>query len=196
MKILLLMLISYYYQPDSPMTQLLCTYNYGDFLGWHSDTAYVRETVYHDLADITEETHFLITNDGYEEVSFSSIPSTEPGTVVISDSEPPPEHAAYELVTDASEEDLEFMCEACLNFEEYLDANPPTVPVQMSLIRTEDSTVVWNESRILTWFGGECAPIFFLPGLDQAVLSPDSTMLFFSVLYGPFMEYYMTPSGI
>lgn len=196
MKILLLMLISYNYQPDSPMTQLLCTYNYADFLGWHSDTAYVQETVYHDLADITDETHFRITNDGYEEVSFSSIPSTEPGTVVISDSEPPPEHATYELVTDASEEDLEFMSNACLNFEEYLYGNSPTVPVQMSLIRTEDSTVVWNESRILTWFGGECAPIFFLPGLDQAVLSPDSTMLFFSIRCGSFMEYYVTPSGI
>ena len=76
---------------------------------------------------------------------------------MISDSEPPPENAAYELVTDASEEDLEFMFEACLNFEEYLDGNSPTVPVQMSLIRTENSTVVWNESRILTWFGGECS---------------------------------------
>lgn len=61
------------------------------------------------------------------------------------------------------------------------------------------SDTAWVHETIihdLTWFGGECAPIFHLPVLDSALLSPDSSLLFFSILYGPCMEYFVTHSGI
>ncbi len=163
------------------------------FLGWQSDTAWVSETVVHDLSAEVEEALLLITAAGSATASIPPPEHTEPGTPVASMASILDGTAAYSLKLDYSEEDLHRMAEACLNFQDHLDGEPPVVPVRMALVSLVDSTEVWSARRSLTWFGGECAPIFHLPLLDRAVLSPDSSLVWFSILYGPYMEYFVAP---
>lgn len=162
-----------------------------EFLGWQSDTAAVLETIYHDLAAEYEYRLVQITPDSSWTVSSPQKTALDTGTVVSCMQSIQDGTATYLLEVDASEADLEFMCNACINFEEYLD-HPPLVPVEMRIIRAATGEELWQEDRELTWFGGECAPIFSLPVLDMAVLSPDGNYLFFSILYGPYMEYFVT----
>ncbi len=164
------------------------------FLGWRSDTAWVRETVIHDLSAEVEEALLLITAAG-SEISRIQLPEpTEPGIPVASMASILDGTAAYALKLDYSEEDLHHMAEACLNFQDHLDGDPPVVPVRMALVTGQDSVEVWAVHRSLTWFGGECAPIFHLPVLDRAVLSPDGSLVWFSILYGPSMEFFVAPA--
>ena len=162
-----------------------------EFLGWQSDTAAVLETIYHDLSGDYEYQLLQITCDSSWTVSSPPSALLDTGTVVSCMQSIQDGTAAYLLEVDASEVDIEFMYNACINFEEYLD-DPPLVPVEMIIIRAATGEELWHEERELRWFGGECAPIFALPVLDIAVLSPDSDFLFFSILYGPYMEYFVT----
>ncbi|MCK4806006.1 MAG: hypothetical protein KAT09_00095 [Candidatus Aegiribacteria sp.] len=165
------------------------------FLGWQSDTAVVHETIYHDLAAEYEYRLMQITCDSSWAVSSPPSALLDTGIVVSCMQSIQDGTATYLLEVDASEVDLEFMYNACINFEEYLEQSP-LVPVEMRIVRAATGEELWHEERELTWFGGECAPIFALPVLDMAVLSPDSNFLFFSILYGPSMEYFVTDTDI
>lgn len=172
------------------------TMPYAQFIGWRSDTAWVRETVIHDLSAEVEEALLLVTAAGSATAQMPLPEPTEPGTPVASMASILDGTAAYALKLEYSEEDLHLMTEACLNFQDHLDGEPPLVPVRMALVTGQDSVEVWAVHRSLTWFGGECAPIFHLPVLDRAVFSPDGSLVWFSILYGPSMEFFVAPSGL
>lgn len=190
------MLILLLGQSNGEWPRVALTQPHADFLGWRSDTAWVRETVIYDLAALVEEELLIVTAAGPESAPSPLPDSIEPGTEVAGMSSILDGSALYTLRVVASEEDLQHMAEACMNFQDHLDGEPPAVAVRMALVTARDCTEVWSGNRRLTWFGGECAPIFDLPVLDEAVLSPDSSLVFFSVLYGPSMEYFLVPSGI
>jgi len=181
--------------PSQEWPRIAVTMPFADLLGWRSDTAWVHETIIHDLAGETEETMIMVTEEGCEPASVCSPGPFEPGTGVSSMASILDGTSVYLLEVTASDDELQYMADACMDFQDHLDGDPPVVPVHMTLIRRADSTEAWSAARDLTWFGGECAPMFDLPVLDSAVLSPDSSLVFFSILYGPYMEYFVVPSG-
>jgi hypothetical protein len=175
-----------------------------NFEGWYNETAVAYLTYYQDLSGeysdevllISPDTSWTIQAVGWietirQQLGLPDDRFPEYGICVSDWDTINSGTAAFVLLIDVSDDDVNEMNRACLDFIDFLETGPPEVPVKMSLIRVSDQSSVWRSSRNLTWFGGECAPIFQLPVLELAVMSPDSSYLFFSIFYGPELEHFM-----
>ena len=173
------------------------------FQGWAGDTAVVYEVVYQCCVGDSTGEMVLVSAEGVARASIDewsesigtahesrAFEDLDAGVVVADASMIREGRAAFDLGVSVDGDELEAMYESCREFEEYLEAGPPPVTAELTLA---DSTgqVVWRAFRELGWTAGECGPLFELPKLDLAVLSPDSRLVYVCILYGDYLEHHV-----